>query len=319
MKHDTPYIAFVLDPLEKLKFDKDTSIAMCAQMQSRGWNVYVMRTEDLFVENGMACGVARQLTLREDGFPSWTQGPDQTVALTEFDALLMRKDPPFNMEYIHATYVLDRAKEQGLWVINDPGLLRSINEKFSVSMFADMAPPTLFSKNKNILNEFVDRHKKVVGKPLNMMGGKSIFLIDHESPNRNVILENLTLDFQRTICLQKYLPQIKKGDHRMLFVDGKELPYVIARMPQGKDHRGNLSSGAKAIVKPLSVTHKSIAKKMRPLLRKWGVFFVGIDIIGKKVTEFNLTSPLGLREISEGSDFDATKYFVDQMEKNLRK
>ncbi|MCB0327257.1 MAG: glutathione synthase [Bdellovibrionales bacterium] len=311
------HVVFVLDPLEKLKFDRDTSVHMMTNMQSRGWSLYYARTKDLFVEDGKAMVIVNSIALRDKAYPSWTLGPDEVMSLAEFDVLLMRKDPPFTMEYIYATYVLERAKEEGLWVINDPSALRSINEKFSVSLFPDLAPPTVFTKNAKVMEMFIDRHKKVVAKPLDMMGGHSIFVIEKDSPNRNVIIESLSHDYRRTICLQKYLPQIKRGDHRMLFVDGRELPYVIARMPQGKDHRGNLSSGAKAVIKPLSKTHKSIAKKMRPLIRKLGVFFVGIDLIGSKVTEFNLTSPLGLREITHGSDFDATSYFVDQIEKKF--
>lgn len=290
-------LGVVMDPIEGINIKKDSTFSMLLAAQARGWDLYYMEQNDLLIHDGEARASVKTLSVKED-FSSWyTFGNQSDIDLSDLDVVLMRKDPPFDIEYIYTTYILQFAQEKGLLVINDPAGLRNVNEKMFINTFPDCIAPTLVTRDKVRLTKFVELHKQAVFKPLEGMGGKSVFKVDHDDPNLNVIIETLTQDQSRFIMGQKYIPEIKDGDKRILLINGEPVDYALARIPKSGETRGNLAAGGTGKGVELSERDKWICRKVGPVLRNMGLLFVGLDVIGDYLTEVNVTSPTCIREL----------------------
>ncbi|MCI5073245.1 glutathione synthase [bacterium] len=290
-------VLVLMDPIETIKPKKDTSLALMLEAQEQGFDIFYALPSDLLVISGQAKVMSKKLKVYMDEQHWFEAEQEQLIPITEFDCILMRVDPPFDMEYIYATYVLDMAKEQGVKVINDPKSLRDCNEKMFIQWFPKCIAPTLVTKNKQALFKFVEEHEKTVIKPMDGMGGEGIHVIDKQSSNVQELLTQSTLNYTKTVMLQKYLPEISEGDKRILLVHGEVIPYVLARIPQKGSFKGNLAAGGKGVAQAISEQNLKICQSIAPELKKRGLLFVGIDMIGDYVTEINVTSPTCLREI----------------------
>ena len=310
-------IGIVMDPIESITPKKDSSFAMMLEASRRGAEIHYFEQQDLRMLSGRAIGSSTLLTVRDD-YDDWFDfGETQDVELGDLDAILMRKDPPFDMEYIYTTYILDRAKLAGALVVNAPQALRDMNEKAYTAWFPDYAPLTLVTRSMEQMKEFLKEHGRIVVKPLDGMGGRSIFVIQKGDNNANVILETLTDYGQQFAMAQVYIPEIKDGDKRILLIDGDPVPYALARIPTGDDNRGNMVAGATTRVQPLSASDKRICDAVGPALRDQGVLFAGIDVIGEYMTEVNVTSPTGIRELDRAHDLNIAGLMFDAIEKHL--
>jgi glutathione synthase len=313
-----PRIAVVMDPIDHIKFAKDSTLAMLLAAQARGWSLLYLEQSDLWLRDGVAFGRARPLTVFKDPARWFELGAPVVQALGEIDALLMRKDPPFDMEFIYTTYVLERAEQQGCLVVNRPQGLRDMNEKVYTAWFPQACAPTLITRNMQDMQAFLAEHGKVVVKPLHGMGGRSIFVLDGSDKNMNVILETLTDYGQRFAIVQRYLPEIvKTGDSRVILVDGEPVPFALARIPTGADNRGNLAAGATGVGRPLNDRDRWLAAQIGPTLASQGMMFVGLDVIGDYVTEINVTSPTGIREIDKQFGTDIAGLLMDAIARRL--
>lgn len=311
-------LGIVMDPLASIQPKKDTTLALMLEAQHRGWELAVIEMPGLFLDGGLACAKATWVAVFDDTQHWFDVLRNETLLLGEFDVILMRKDPPFDMEYIMSTYILERAQEQGAWVVNAPRALRDANEKVFTAWFAEYCPPSLLSRSKEMFKDFLARQGKIVVKPTHKMGGQGIFVISEGDPNTNVILEELTQREQQFVQAQKYIPEIAStGDKRIILVDGTPLNTGIARIPGKGDHRGNLAAGAKAIGFELSQRDREICAQLTPKLQQMGLSFVGIDVIGDYLTEINVTSPTGIREIKAQTGEDGGRLFFDFLEKKL--
>jgi len=300
-------VGLVLDPLDLLNVTKDSSLAIMEVLQKQGHTIITFETRDLYALQGNAYGKGRAIRINLSQQPYYETVEEKVYDLSDLSLILMRKDPPFDMAYVHATHILEAAKTR---VSNPPRVLRWFNEKASLPLFPKLIPPTCMSKNISQLKAFLEQHKHVVFKPLNQMGGAGIFVVKLDDLNQNVILETLTQNQTTTIMAQAYLPEIKDGDHRILIFFGVPLDYVLCRVPGKSDPRGNLAAGAKAKVLPLSDIQRKTCTELAPFFLEHGLDLVGLDMIGSKVTEINITSPTGFREISQGSPIDAAETFV---------
>ncbi|MED5523481.1 MAG: glutathione synthase [Pseudomonadota bacterium] len=290
-------IGIVMDPIEAINTKKDTTFAMALEAQRRGHSLYYMQMQDLMLEDGEPLARMTEFTVKDDPKDYYRLDEPQTAPLKELDIILMRKDPPFDTEYIYATYILERAEEQGVKVVNKPQSLRDCNEKLFTAWFPQFTPTTLVTRSANRLKAFHAEHGDVIFKPLDGMGGASIFRLKPDEANLGVIIETLTEHGSRYCMAQKYLPAIKDGDKRVLVVAGKPVEHVLARIPQGGGTRGNLAAGGRGEVRPISDAERHIAETLGPELMKRGLYFVGLDVIGDKLTEINVTSPTCVREI----------------------
>lgn len=289
-----------MDPIEMITAYKDTTVGMIYAAQKHA-DVYYITLPNMWIEQGVAKTSAQSLRLHNDqGTDDWYElGSRVELELSSFEAILMRKDPPFDMEYIYATYILDRAAESGVYVGNKPQSLRDINEKVFTAWFPDLCPPTLITRNMQQMINFQEQHGSVVAKPLDGMGGKSIFVIHPNDGNRQVVFETLTNNGNQFAMVQAYIPEITKtGDQRVIIINGVAAPYALARIPSQGEHRGNLAAGGKGVGVPLSAAALRIAEIVGPELKKRGVLFAGLDIIGNYMTEINVTSPTGIRELN---------------------
>ncbi len=313
-----PTIAVVMDPIEHIKFAKDSTFAMLFAAQSRGWPLLYLEQRDLSLRDGIAFGRTRRLTVHKNPDTWFELGEPTTQRLGDIDALLMRKDPPFDMEYIYTTYVLDRAQEQGCLVVNSPQGLCDMNEKVYTAWFPQCCAPTLITRDMAAMQAFVSEHRKAVCKPLHGMGGRSIFVVEAGDKNSNVIFETLTDYGQQFAIVQRYLPEIvKTGDSRVILVDGEPVPYALARIPSGDDNRGNLAAGATGVGRPLNERDRWLAAQIGPVLAAKGMMFVGLDVIGDFVTEINVTSPTGIREIDKQFGTDIAGLLMDAIARRL--
>jgi glutathione synthase len=303
-------VAFIIDPIESFNRKKDSTIALMLACQDRGAEVFSLELSDLWVEAGRCYGWARSTQWTDAPLPEVQLQTPQKICLHDVDMVWMRKDPPFDMEYVYATYALDLVAQDTL-VCNNPTSLRSFNEKFLVHHFPQFAPPTLTSRNAKHLHEFLNQHGKVVFKPLNRMGGQNIFVVDAHDRNRQVVIETLTHNGQETIMAQKYLPEIAQGDQRILLFCGQPLPHKVVRMPSQEDHRGNLAAGATANIEPLSARQQEICKAIAPFCIQHGLYFVGLDTIGDFVTEINITCPTTLREMDQATGQASAHQLLD--------
>lgn len=294
-------LGVVMDPIATINFKKDTTLALLLAAQRAGFSLVYMEQSDLYLEGGEAAAAQRSLTVFDDPQHWFELGEPRDAPLTELDAIIMRKDPPFDGEFIYSTYILEAAERAGVVVVNRPQSLRDCNEKVFATQFAGCTPPLLVSRDEARLKRFHDQHGDVVYKPLDGMGGSSIFRVREGDQNLNVILETLTNHGRETIMAQRFLPQINAGDKRVLVVDGEVIDYCLARLPTGNEFRGNLAAGGRGVVQPLSGRDREIAAAVAPTLVERGLLFVGLDIIGDYLTEINVTSPTCLREIETAS------------------
>jgi glutathione synthase len=308
-----------MDPIESITPRKDSTLAMLLEAQTRGWKILYGGLEDISLRDGEAFGQLVDLQVADEP-ENWHQlGSKATTPLGDMDVILMRKDPPFDMEYIVATYVLQRAEERGALVVNRPQALRDANEKAFLTWFPDCAPPTLISRSLEQMQAFIAEYGQVVVKPHHLMGGQSVFVTGATDGNHNVILETVSDYGARYTMLQEYQPEIaKSGDKRIFLVDGEPVPLALARIPAKSDHRGNISSGARTEVRELSDRDRWICERLGPSLRDRGLLFVGIDVIGDFLTEINVTSATGIREIEHASEFHIAKGLFDAISSKLR-
>ncbi|MGV7960218.1 glutathione synthase [Photorhabdus tasmaniensis] len=313
-------LGIVMDPISSIKIKKDTSFAMLLEAQRRGWELHYMEMSDLYLYQGEARARTRLLQV-ENNPQQWYQFErEQDLALETLDVILMRKDPPFDTEYIYATYILERAEEKGTLIINKPQSLRDCNEKLFTAWFPDLTPDTLVTRNAAHLREFHQKQGDVIFKPLDGMGGASVFRLKKDDPNVGVIIETLTEHGNRFCMAQNFLPAIKEGDKRILIVDGEPVAYCLARIPAQGETRGNLAAGGRGEARPLSESDWAIARAVAPTLKEKGLIFVGLDIIGDRLTEINVTSPTCAREIEAAfPDISITGMLMNAIEKRLEK
>ena len=291
-------IGVVMDPIGSINIKKDSTFEMIWQAQQLGWEVEYFEMHNLLIENGKALGDARRVTAFQDTKHWFELGESHRMALGDLDAILMRKDPPFDMEFVYATYILELAEAQGAMVVNSPQALRDCNEKAYCAWFPDVCPETLITRNAQDFRRFLNTHKDVILKPLDGMGGASIFRLQEGSPNIGVIIETLTQHGTRFAMAQRYLPEITDGDKRILMVAGEAVPYSLARIPAQGETRGNLAAGGRGVAQPLSESDFAIAKRVGPELLKRNILFAGLDVIGDRLTEINVTSPTCIKEIN---------------------
>ncbi|MBH0178437.1 MAG: glutathione synthase [Nitrospira sp.] len=313
-------LAVVLDPLDSLKTYKDSSVAMMREAASRGHRLCVIQQGDVAWRGGQVVGYARALefTGQEGDGHRWyrTEEPRETL-LQEFDAVLMRKDPPFDMEYVYSTYLLELAEDQGARVFNSPRSVRDHNEKLAIAKFPQFTVSTLVTRQERLIRDFLEEHRDIILKPLDGMGGASVFRVDSADHNISVILETLTQYGTRTIMAQRYIPEIAQGDKRILLIDGEPVPYALARIPKPGESRGNLAAGGTGVAQPLSARDREIVEALGPVLRDRGLMLVGLDVIGDYLTEINVTSPTCMREIADQTGFNAAAMMIDALEKRV--
>jgi len=309
-------IAVVMDPIDHIKPAKDTTLAMMLAAQRRGHELHYLGLGDLWLRDGVATGRARPVEVRDDARDWYTLGEATVRPLGGFDAILMRKDPPFDTEYIYSTYILERAEVAGALVVNRPQGLRDMNEKVYTAWFPECCAPTLITRDMADMHAFLREHGRAVCKPLHGMGGRSIFVLDAGDKNANVVFETLTDYGQRYAIVQRYLPEIvTTGDSRVILVDGEPVPYALARIPSPADNRGNLAAGAKGVGRPLDDRDRWLAAQIGPVLRDRGMLFVGLDVIGGYVTEINVTSPTGARELDRQFGLDVGGRLIEAVER----
>ncbi|BET96093.1 glutathione synthase [Xenorhabdus taiwanensis] len=313
-------LGIVMDPISSINIKKDTSFAMLLEAQKRGWEIHYMEMHDLYLHQGEARAHTRLLTVEENPQQWYQLGSEQEIALDTLHVILMRKDPPFDTEYIYATYILERAEAKGSLIVNKPQSLRDCNEKLFTAWFPELTPDTLVTRSAKKLREFHQKHGDVIFKPLDGMGGASIFRLKQDDANVGVIIETLTEHGNRYCMAQNFLPAIKDGDKRVLVVDGEPVPYCLARIPAQGETRGNLAAGGRGEARPLSESDWEIARAVAPVLKEKGLIFVGLDIIGDRLTEINVTSPTCVREIEAAfPDISITSMLMDAVEKRLEK
>ena len=310
-------IGVVMDPIANLNYQKDSTLAMLWAAQERGWTLYYMEQQHLHLQQGEAMASMAELQVFRDP-ERWCQlGPVKVRELTALDAVLMRKDPPFDNEYIYSTYILEAAEREGVLIVNRCQSLRDCNEKVFATHFPQCCPPLLVSAEQQLLRDFHRQHADVIFKPLDGMGGSAVFRVRQDDPNLNVILETLTLHGHRTIMAQRYIPEIEAGDKRILMIEGKALPYCLARVPPEGETRGNLAAGAKGRVQPLSERDHWIAGQVGPALKQRGLLFAGLDVIGDYLTEINVTSPTCIREIDQACQLNIGGLLMDAIVERL--
>jgi glutathione synthase len=311
-------MAVVMDPIGDIKYAKDTTLAMLLAAQARGHELWYLTQPDLCLRDGVARGRARPLTVKADPASWFALGEPVDQPLGGFDVILMRKDPPFDMEFIYTTYILDRAEAAGALVVNRPAGLRDMNEKVYTAWFPEFCAPTLVTRDMEAMGAFAREFGRIVVKPLHGMGGRSIFVVDRGDKNLRVVFETLTEYGSKFAIVQKYLPEIvTTGDSRVLVIDGQPAPYALARMPSGDDNRGNLAAGATGVARELTARDREIVAGIGPKLAERGMLFVGLDVIGGCVTEINVTSPTGVREIDKAFGTDIAGLLIDAIERRL--
>jgi glutathione synthase len=312
-------LAFVLDPLHDIKTYKDSSYAMLEEAAGRGHELWILHQEGILCRDGRVDGVAAQLSLTGDKKAWYALQDARETPLSAFDAVLMRKDPPFDMEYVYSTYLLELAQSQGALVINSPRALRDNNEKFSITRFAQFTVPTLVTRLEPQIRAFLDAQGDIVLKPLDGMGGASVFRLHRTDHNIGVIIETLTHYGRRTIMAQRYIPEIVHGDKRIIVIGGEPAPYCLARIPKPGETRGNLAVGGRGVAQPLSQRDREIALSVGSELAPEGMLLIGLDVIGDYLTEINVTSPTGMREIMDQTGFNVAGMTIDAVEKAVKK
>jgi glutathione synthase len=308
-------LAFIVDPLDEFKIYKDSTYTMMREAAARGHELYALHQGDLAWHKGAVSGHASRLHLTGQEGDAWfLLEPREERLLNAFDAVLMRKDPPFDMEYVYSTYLLEIAEGQGARIVNGPRAIRDHNEKMAIARFGQFTAPTLVTRRETLLRAFLEEHGDVILKPLHGMGGASIFRVRKDDPNLSVIIETLTQYGTNTIMAQRYIPAISDGDKRVLLIGGKPVPYALARIPKAGETRGNLAAGGTGVARPLTPRDREIAETLAPLLYREGLLLVGLDVIGEFLTEVNVTSPTCFREIMDQTGFNVAGMMLDAVE-----
>ena len=312
------YIGIVMDPISKITIKKDSSFAMLLAAQAKGWSLFYMEQQDLFLHQGIVSASMKSLKVL-DNSDNWYQlGNTQSMPLADLDVILMRKDPPFDMEYIYSTYLLEQAQAAGVLVVNNPQSLRDANEKLYTAWFPQCCPPTLVTRKAELIRDFQKQHKDIILKPLDGMGGASIFRIKSDDPNTSVIIETLTEHGHKSVMAQKFIPEIADGDKRILMINGEPVPYALARIPAQGETRGNLAAGGRAEGRDLTEHDRWICQQVGPTLREKGLLFVGLDVIGNYLTEINVTSPTCIRELDQQFNLDIAGDLMTSIEQQLQ-
>ncbi len=315
-----PTLAVVMDPIADIKFSKDSTLAMLLAAQADGFDLRYLEMGDLMLRDGVALGRTRPLKVFKDPTRWFELGDPVLQRLGDLDAILMRKDPPFDTEYIYSTYILERAQDQGALVVNDPRGLRDMNEKVYTAWFPQCCAPTLITRDMSDMQAFLVEHDKIVCKPLHGMGGRSIFVLERGDKNTNVVFETLTDYGSNYAIVQRYLPEIVTGgDSRVLLIDGTPIPYALARIPSSEDNRGNLAAGATGVGRPLRERDLFLTSQIGPSLAERGMLFVGLDVIGDYVTEINVTSPTGIRELDQQFGIDIAALLIAAIRRRLER
>lgn len=307
-------IAFIVDPLDDFKTYKDSTYAMMREAASRGHALYTMEQEDLWWRAGVVYGNAGRLHLTGDADDWYEREAAVDTPLNQFDVVLMRKDPPFDMEYVYSTYLLELAEKQGARVVNKPRAIRDHNEKLAIARYPEFTAPTMVTRQEGRVRNFLNEHGDIILKPLDGMGGTSVFRVHCDDPNISVIIETLTHYGRRTIMAQRYIPEIRNGDKRVLIIGGKPVPYALARIPQPGETRGNLAAGGTGVARELTARDREIAHALAPALMGEGLLLVGLDVIGDYLTEINVTSPTCFQEIAQQSGFNVAGMMIDALE-----
>src|SRR6266852_376590 len=307
-------LAFVADPLSSFKIHKDSTYAKLAEAAKRGHELYFALQEGLMWKGGRVVGEISRLTLTGEKDPWYRTAAPKETPLAEFDVVLMRKDPPFDAEYVASTWLLELAQKEGARVFNDPRAVRDHSEKLAIAKYPQFTVPTLVTRLAGQLQEFIDTYRDVVLKPLDGMGGQSVFRVAATDPNRNVIIETLVRDGTKSVMAQRYIPEIRDGDKRILLIAGKPVPHCLARIPKPGETRGNLAAGGTGVAKPLSRRDLEIANALGPELARQGLLLVGLDVIGDYLTEINVTSPTCFQEITQQTGFNVARMFLDAVE-----
>lgn len=310
-------IGIVMDPIDTITYKKDTSLAMLWAAQQKGWDIWYMEQHHLFSRDGIAQATMAPLSVAMDENNWFERGEYQTKKLSDLNVILMRKDPPFDNEFIYSTYLLEQAEKEGTLIVNKPQSLRDFNEKLFATHFPQCCPPVLVTKHAQLLRDFHQEHGDVIFKPLDGMGGSQIYRIKEDGLNLGVIIETLTDHGQQTIMAQKYIPEIVDGDKRILLVDGEPVPYALARIPTGGETRGNLAAGGRGEGRPLTDRDRWICEQVAPTLKEKGLLFVGLDVIGDYLTEINVTSPTCVRELNTQFDLDIAMQLMDVIDAKL--
>lgn len=310
-------LAVLMDPIASVNYKKDSTLAMLWAAAKRGHELWYLEASDLSLQQGQTQARMARLTVFENPEKWFELGEFVTQPLASMDALLMRKDPPFDMNFIYATYLLERAEQAGLLVVNKPQSLRDCNEKLFATAFADCMVPTLVTSRAVDIRQFIAEHQDVIVKPLDGMGGTGIFRLQTGGNNIGATIEVLTDNGSRPIMAQRYIPEIKDGDKRVLMIDGEPVPYVLARIPQGDEIRGNLAAGGRGEARPINEAEKRIAARVGPELKKRGLLFVGLDVIGEYLTEVNVTSPTCIREIDAAFNYGIADKLIAAIEQKL--
>ncbi|MBU2979439.1 glutathione synthase [Alteromonas sp. C1M14] len=310
-------VGFIMDPITSVKPHKDTSFAMMLEAQKRGATVYYMTLSDLFLDNGKPMASVQEVIVRDQAQDFYSLSPAKTLPLGEINVLMMRKDPPFDSEFLYATQMLSLAESEGALVVNNPQALRDYNEKLFTSWFPDLIPPTLVARDPQRVREFHQQHQDIICKPLDGMGGTSIFRVKSDGNNLGVVIETLTQNGTQQMMAQAYLPAIKDGDKRVLIVDGEVMPYCLARLPTKGETRGNLAAGGTGRPQAISESDRALAEAIAPVLKAHRILFVGLDVIGDRITEINITSPTCVREIESHFDISIMGKLFDAIESKL--
>ncbi len=310
-------LGIIMDPIERIKIGKDSSFAMMLAAQRRGWELHYMNQQHLYSDGGSTRAMTQTLTVQDDPSSWFSVVTRQDIALSELDAVLMRKDPPFDIEYITTTWLLDSAERAGTLVVNKPASLRDANEKLFITCFPQCCVPMLVSGDAARIRRFVTQHQDVILKPLDSMGGHSIFRVQPDNQNLSVILELITNGGTKTIMAQRFIPEITLGDKRILLINGEPVPYALARVPAAGETRGNLVAGATGVGMALTDRDRWICEQVSPVLREMGILFAGLDVIGDYLTEINITSPTCIRELDQQYDLDIGAQLMESIESRL--
>ncbi|WP_191601453.1 glutathione synthase [Marinomonas algicola] len=310
-------LGIVMDPIASINYKKDTSLAMLWAAAEKGWELFYIEQKDLFLESGKAFAITKNLHVFKDPEKFYTLGEERKTSLADLNVILMRKDPPFDGEFVYSTMILEQAEREGTLVVNKPSSLRDCNEKLFATQFPECCPPVLVTRRADLLKQFHKDHGDVIFKPLDGMGGTSIFRLRHDDPNVSVIIETLTNMGTEQIMAQKFIPEITQGDKRILIVDGEPVPYALARIPASGETRGNLAAGGRGEGRPLSERDLWICNQVIPTLKEKGLLFVGLDVIGDYLTEINVTSPTCVRELNNQYNLDIAMDLIRAIEKRL--
>jgi glutathione synthase len=308
-------IAFICDPLSGFKIYKDSTYAMMQEAARRGHELFVLGHDDIIFDGKAVVAQVAQLSLVENSDDWYTLAEPVLLSLSSFDVVIERTDPPFNMEYIYATYLLELAERQGARILNSPQAIRNHNEKLAITHFPQFIAPTLVTSNEKLIRAFHAEHKDIILKPLDGMGGAGIFRVAENGLNLGALIESMTLNGKQTIMVQRTIPEISEGDRRVLLIGGQVVPYCLARIPQGGEVRGNLAAGGLGVAMPISAREREIGETLAPLLFARGLMLVGLDVIGNYLTEINVTSPTCFQEIKLQTGFDVAAMFIDAIEK----